>query len=138
MIVEDQLDRRRGRIGRIAKLEEFDELAASVAVLDQGMDLTGEQFDPGQPADRAVALILMIACDGRMSAGGGRQVGRRQRTVGHSPLDLARRLRSRPRYRLEPRQILSFDRQLKHPPPCCHDLQPRSANHERGYNASPS
>ena len=138
MIVEDQLDRRRGRIGRIAKLEEFDERAASVAVLDQGMDLTGQQFDPGQPADRAVALILMIACDGRMSAGGGRQVGRRQRTVGHSPLDLARRLRSRPRYRLEPRQILSFDCQLKHPPPCCHDLQPRSANHERGDNASPS
>jgi hypothetical protein len=138
MIVEDRLDRRRVRIGRIAKLREFFELAGSVAVLDQGMDLTGEQFDPGQPADRAVALILMIACDGRMSAGCGRQVGRRQRTVGHSPFDLARRFRSRPRYRLEPRQILSFDRQLKHPPPCCHDIQPRSANHERGYNASPS
>ena len=32
MIVEDQLDRRMGRIGRVQKLEEFDELAAAVTV----------------------------------------------------------------------------------------------------------
>jgi hypothetical protein len=42
MIVEDQLDRRKGRIGAIEKLEEFNEFAAAVAILDQGMDLAGE------------------------------------------------------------------------------------------------
>src|ERR1700738_3083997 len=39
MIVEDQLDRRVGRIGLIEKLEELDELAAAVPILDQGMNL---------------------------------------------------------------------------------------------------
>ena len=39
MIVEDQLDRGAGRIGGVEKLEEFDELAAAVAVSDEGMDL---------------------------------------------------------------------------------------------------
>ena len=42
MIVEDQLDRRMGRIGSVEKLEEFDEFAAAVAVLDEGVDLAGE------------------------------------------------------------------------------------------------
>ena len=37
MIVEDQLDRRVGRIGGIDKLEEFDEFAAAVAILDEGV-----------------------------------------------------------------------------------------------------
>src|SRR6201994_457816 len=54
MIVEDQLDRGAGRIGGIEKLEEFDELAAAVAVLDQGVDLPGEQIDPSQQAERDV------------------------------------------------------------------------------------
>ena len=35
MIVEDQLDRRLGRIGVVEKLEEFDEFAAAMAILDQ-------------------------------------------------------------------------------------------------------
>ena len=48
MIVEDQLDRRMNRIGRVEKLEEFDELAAAVAILNQGVNLTGEQIDAGQ------------------------------------------------------------------------------------------
>ena len=56
MIVEDQLDRGAGRVGGVEKLEEFDELAAAVAVSDEGMDLSGEQIDPGQQAERAVAL----------------------------------------------------------------------------------
>jgi hypothetical protein len=42
MIVEDQLDRGAGRIGRIKQLEELDELSAAVSVSDQGMDLAGE------------------------------------------------------------------------------------------------
>ncbi len=40
------------------------------------------------------------------------------------PLDPARRLRSRLRYRKQPRQILSSNRQLNRLPPCCHDLRP--------------
>ena len=42
MIVEDQLDRRVGWIGGVEKLEEFDEFAAAVAVLDQSVDRAGE------------------------------------------------------------------------------------------------
>src|SRR5438046_8183638 len=42
MIVEDQLDRGAGRIGGIEQLEEFDELAAAVAVPDERVDLSGE------------------------------------------------------------------------------------------------
>ena len=74
MIVEDQLDRRMGGIGGIEKLEEFNEFAAAVAILDQGMDLAGEQINAGQQADRAVALIFMIAREGRVRAGLGRQI----------------------------------------------------------------
>src|SRR4030088_219124 len=42
MIVEDQLDRSMGRIGGIDELEEFDEFAAAVAVLDESVNLAGE------------------------------------------------------------------------------------------------
>jgi len=38
MIVEDQLDRGAGRIGGIEKLEEFDELAAAMAIFDERVD----------------------------------------------------------------------------------------------------
>src|SRR5450631_2006675 len=61
VVVQDQLDRRTGRVSGIKKLEEFDKLAAAVAVFDQGVDLAGEQIDPGQQAERAMALVLMIA-----------------------------------------------------------------------------
>lgn len=74
MIVEDQLDRRMGWIGGVEKLEEFNEFAASVAVFDEGADLAGEQVDARQQADRAVALIFMIAREGRVRAGLGRQI----------------------------------------------------------------
>src|SRR5208337_693135 len=69
MIVEDQLDCRMGRIGDVEELEEFNEFAAAVAVLDESVDLAGEQIDAGQQADRAVALVLVVARQGRMSAG---------------------------------------------------------------------
>ena len=49
MIVEDQLDRRMGRIGGVEKLEEFDEFAAAMAILDQGVNLAGER-DRCRPA----------------------------------------------------------------------------------------
>src|SRR6266446_2653382 len=58
MIVEDQLDCRMGRIGGVEKLEEFDEFAAAMAILDQGMDLAGDEVDAGQQAERAMALVL--------------------------------------------------------------------------------
>jgi hypothetical protein len=35
----------------------------------------GQQIDAGQQADCAVALVLMIACEGRMHPGLRRQVG---------------------------------------------------------------
>src|SRR6516162_5561977 len=81
MIVEDQLDRRMGRIGSIDELEEFDEFATAMAVLDQGVNLAGEQIDTGQQTDRAIALVLMSAREGRMFAGLRRQVrgGRSER-----------------------------------------------------------
>src|SRR6516165_1158935 len=74
MIVEDYLDRRFCRIGGIDKLEKFDEFATAVAVLDNGMNLPGEQIDAGQQSDRAVSLVLMVASEGRTDAGFGRQV----------------------------------------------------------------
>src|SRR5208337_654229 len=51
MIVEDQLNRRVGRIGGVEELEEFNEFAAAVAVLDESVDLAGEQIDAGEQAD---------------------------------------------------------------------------------------
>ena len=48
MIVEDQLDRCARRIGGIEKLEEFDEFPAAMAILDQRMDLAGDEVDAGQ------------------------------------------------------------------------------------------
>src|SRR5712691_5604264 len=72
MIVEDQLDRGMGWIGRVENFEEFDKLAAAVALLDQGMDLAGEQINPGEQAERTMALILMIAREGRIHTGLGR------------------------------------------------------------------
>ena len=61
MIVENQLDRGAGRIGGIKELEEFDELAAAVAVSDQGMNPPGEQINPSQQAERTMPFVLMIA-----------------------------------------------------------------------------
>src|SRR6476660_7327618 len=74
MIVEDQLDRGAGRIGGIEKLEEFDELAAAVAIPDERVDLAGEQIDPGQQAERAMAFVLMISRKGGVDAELGRQI----------------------------------------------------------------
>ena len=75
MIVEDQMDCRVGRVGRIEELEELDELAAAVAIFHQGVNLAGQQVDTGQQADRAVALVFVVAREGRMNAGFGRQSG---------------------------------------------------------------
>jgi hypothetical protein len=52
------------------------------------------------------------------------------------PLDPARRFRARARYRNQLGQIIFFDRQLNHLPPCRHDLRPGPANQKPGYMAS--
>ena len=54
------------------------------------------------------------------------------------PLHPVCRLRSRPRDRREPRQILISYRQFQNLSPCRHDLLPRPVNHKRGYNTVPS
>src|SRR6267378_6840382 len=69
VVVQDHLDRRAGRVSGVEELEEFDELAAAVTLLDQGVDLAGEQIDPGQQAECAMALILVIARERRVGAG---------------------------------------------------------------------
>ena len=74
MIVEDQPYRRVRRVGSIEQLEELDELAAAMAVLDQGMHLAGDEVDPGQQANGAVALVLELARNGRVPAGLGQQI----------------------------------------------------------------
>src|SRR5437588_4911555 len=74
MIIEDQLNRRMARIGRVEKLEEFDKFAAAVAVLDKGVNLAGQQIDASQQTDGAVTLVFIIARKGRMHVGLWRQV----------------------------------------------------------------
>jgi hypothetical protein len=78
MIVEDQLDRSSGWVFGVKELEEFDELAAAMAVFDESMDLAGQQIDVRQQTERAVALVFMIPGEGRMDAGFGRQIGSRR------------------------------------------------------------
>jgi len=68
MIVENQLDGGAGRMSGIKKLEEFNKLSATVTVSDQGMNLSGEQIDPGQQAQRTVPLVLVITREGRVNA----------------------------------------------------------------------
>ncbi len=82
VIIENQLDRRVGRIGGVENLEELDEFAAAVAVLDEGVNLPGEQINAGQQTDRAVALVLVIAREGRMPARLARR--RKLQAVGYS------------------------------------------------------
>jgi hypothetical protein len=79
MIVEGQFDRGISRIGGIKKLEKFDELTAAVVIPHQGMNFAREQIDPGQKADRAVALIFIITGERRMHARFGGQVRRDRR-----------------------------------------------------------
>jgi hypothetical protein len=74
MIVEDQLDLRMGRVGSVEELEKFDEFAAAMAVPDEGVDLAGQEIDAGQQADRTMALVLVIACEGCVPARFGRKV----------------------------------------------------------------
>jgi hypothetical protein len=67
MIVEDQLDRRMGRIGVVEKLEEFDEFATAMAILDQRMDLPGRRrndhaFEGRNGGTGAIAILSAGDC----------------------------------------------------------------------------
>jgi hypothetical protein len=76
VIVEDELDRGRGRMGGVELFQEFDEFARAMSPLDAGVDDAGHQIDAGQQALRPQSNVLVIACDGPMTHGLGRQVGR--------------------------------------------------------------
>ena len=56
-------------------LEEADELAGAMAILDAGVHLAGEQIDPSEQAQRAVALVFVIAREARMRSRPRWQVG---------------------------------------------------------------
>ena len=98
MIVEDQLDRRVGWIGGVEKLEEFDEFAAAVAILDQSVNRAGEQVDAGQQADRARGAYIhdrarrsrarraRAADPGRSWLSPGCRASRRQETIATASL----------------------------------------------------
>ena len=76
MVVEDHLDCGVGWIGSIELLEEADELARPMAILDAGMHLAGDQIDAGQQAQRAVPPIFVVARERRMRSRLRRQVWR--------------------------------------------------------------
>jgi hypothetical protein len=78
MIIKDHLDRGVGRIGGIEKLKELDELAAAMAIFDQGVDFASDKVNACQQTERAVALILKIAREARVHARLGQQVRRRR------------------------------------------------------------
>src|SRR5438309_5956437 len=68
MVVENDLDGGVGGVGGVEELEKLDEFATAVAFVDQGMDVTGEQIDPGHQGQGAVTLVLVIAHHGRAGA----------------------------------------------------------------------
>src|ERR1700719_1731885 len=76
MVVENDLDRGIGGGDRVEELEKLDEFAATVAFLDQGMDVTGEQIDTRHQGQGAAALVFVIAHHGRANAGKWRAIWR--------------------------------------------------------------
>ena len=74
VIVEDELDRGRRRIGGVELLQEGDELARTVSFLNAGVDRTGQKVDASQQAQRSVPNIFMIAPQ-RTHAAKGRAAG---------------------------------------------------------------
>ena len=64
-VMPHQLDCGVRGISGIEPLEEGDELTRPMAVLDRGMHLAGEQVDSGEQAQRALALVFVVAREGR-------------------------------------------------------------------------
>src|SRR5215831_5649726 len=69
MVVENDLDRGVGGVGGVEELEKLNEFAATVAFLDQGVDVTGEQIDTGHQGQGTVAFVLVITHHGGAGAG---------------------------------------------------------------------
>ena len=65
-------------LGGIEELEELDELTAAVAILDQGVNLAGQQVDSGQQAHRPMTLAFMVAREGRVNVRLGGKSGERR------------------------------------------------------------
>jgi hypothetical protein len=76
VVVEDQLDGGIRGIGCVKFLEESNELAGPMAILDAGVHLAGEQIDPSEQAQRAVAFVFVIAREGGMRSRQRWQIGR--------------------------------------------------------------
>ena len=77
VIVENDLDRGRRRVGGVEPAEEFDEFAAAMAIPHQGVHLARQQIDARHQAHCSMPLVLVIAADRRMAAGHRQPVGRR-------------------------------------------------------------
>jgi hypothetical protein len=76
VVVEDQLDSGVRRIGGVDFLEKADELPRAMPILDTGVNLAGEQIDPGEQAQRAMAFAFMLTRPARMRPRLRWQVGR--------------------------------------------------------------
>jgi hypothetical protein len=66
VVVEDHFDGGVRGVSAVEFLEQTDELPRAMAILDTGVNLAGEQIDPGKQAQRAMALVFMIARPARM------------------------------------------------------------------------
>ena len=74
MIVEDDLDRGRLRIGGVELFEKAHELARAMPFLDTAMNRTGQKIDAGQKAQRPVSHIFVVARETPVPSRRGRQV----------------------------------------------------------------
>jgi hypothetical protein len=59
VVVEDHFDRRVRRVGLVEQLEEFDELATAMAILDQGVNLAAQEINPGENAHGSAPDIFV-------------------------------------------------------------------------------
>jgi hypothetical protein len=76
MIVEDDFDSGLRRVGGVETREIGHELAGAMSFFDAGVDDACRQIDAGQKAQRSHSDVFVIAREGRVSDGRGRQVGR--------------------------------------------------------------
>ncbi len=117
VIVEDELDRSRRRVGGVELLQEGDEFAGPVSLLDAGVDLAGQKVDAGQEAQRPVPDIFVIAPYARMARRRGRQVRRRRSNRLQAGLLVVRDDRDRRGCALSRGLLQEFDLAIDFAPP---------------------
>src|SRR5208283_3475445 len=61
VVVEDELDRSRRRIGGVELLQEGDEFARTMSFLDACVDRAGQKINAGQQAQRSMPDVFVIA-----------------------------------------------------------------------------